>query len=156
MTIIRATQAHLEGINRLLYQVADVHHQGRPDLFRANAKKYCDAEICRILADPDTPVFAAVDAQNTVMGYAFCILQEKKDHPLLMDCKTLYLDDLCVEESLRGRHIGKALLEHVRSYAKEIGCYHLTLNVWNCNPAAMRFYEANGFKPLKVGMEAML
>ncbi len=156
MTILRAAQAHLDGINRLLYQVADVHHQGRPDLFRANAKKYSDAEILRILADPDTPVFVAVDAQNTVMGYAFCIIQEQKGHPLLMDCKTLYLDDLCIEESLRGQQIGKTLLEYVRSYAETIGCYHLTLNVWSCNPAAMRFYENNGFHPMKTGMELLL
>lgn len=156
MTIQRASQAHLEGINRLLYQVAEVHHQGRPDIFRANAKKYNDDELCAILADEQTPVFAAVDDDQNVLGYAFCVLEEHNGHPLLMDEKILYIDDLCVEEQRRGQHIGRALLDYVRSYAKSIGCRRITLNVWACNPSAMAFYCKNGFAPLKTGMEELL
>jgi GNAT superfamily N-acetyltransferase len=32
-----------------------------------------------------------------------------------------------------GKHIGKALYEFVRGYAKSIGCYNITLNVWEGN-----------------------
>jgi hypothetical protein len=32
----------------------------------------------------------------------------------------------------------------------------VTLNVWSCNPAALRFYEARGLTPQKVGMEQVL
>ena len=45
------------------------------------------------------------------------------------DIKTLYIDDLCVDENVRGKSIGKQLFEHVKSYAKEIECYNITLNV---------------------------
>lgn len=156
MNILRASEAHLDGINRLLYQVAEVHHQGRPDIFRANAKKYNDDELRAILADEHTPVFVALDDAHSVLGYAFCILEEQNDHPLLMDDKALYIDDLCVEEQLRGQQIGRALLDYVRDYAKSIGCRRMTLNVWECNPSAMVFYRRNGFVPLKTGMEEIL
>ena len=74
----------------------------------------------------------------------------------LTDIKTLYIDDLCVDETLRGKHIGKNLYEAVLIYAKEHDCYNVTLNVWACNTSAMRFYEACGLKPQKVGMEVIL
>ena len=75
---------------------------------------------------------------------------------VLTDIKTLYIDDLCVDEGLRGRHVGKSLYEAATQLAKELGCYNLTLNVWSCNPSAMRFYEAQGLVPQKVTMEVIL
>ena len=61
-----------------------------------------------------------------------------------------------VDEKLRGQHIGRELYEYVLSFAKEEGCHNLTLNVWACNPAAMRFYESCGLSVQKIGMEQIL
>ena len=68
----------------------------------------------------------------------------------------MYIDDICVDEKARGRHVGKAIYEHILAYARERGCYNVTLNVWNCNPGAMKFYEKLGLVPYKVGMETIL
>ena len=106
--------------------------------------------------DDRTPVFTAVDENGMVLGYAFCIFQEHKGDNILTDIKTLYIDDLCVDEEIRGRQIGRSLYEHVLAFAKESGCYNVTLNVWACNESAMRFYEKCGLKPQKVGMEMIL
>lgn len=156
MRIRRAEEKDLEGINRLLFQVCAVHHEGRPDLFKAGAKKYTDAQLLSILQEEETPVFAAVDEDDRLMGYAFCIFVRQKDNNILEDMTTLYIDDLCVDETLRGRHVGRALYEAVLAFAREQGCYNVTLNVWSCNESAMRFYEACGLKPQKVGMEVIL
>ncbi|MDE5678973.1 MAG: GNAT family N-acetyltransferase, partial [Lachnospiraceae bacterium] len=75
---------------------------------------------------------------------------------ILEDMTTLYIDDLCVDENLRGRHVGRALYEAVLAFARTQGCYNVTLNVWSCNESALRFYEACGLKPQKVGMEVIL
>ena len=91
-----------------------------------------------------------------MLGYAFCVFQEHRGDNILTDIRTLYIDDLCVDEALRGQHIGRALYEYVLNYAKENGCYNVTLNVWACNESAMRFYESCGLKPQKFGMEAIL
>lgn len=156
MLIRRAVESDSDGINRLLYQVLEVHHNGRPDLFKTNVKKYTDEQLLGIIHNDFRPIFVAVDDSEYVMGYAFCIFQTHKDSNVLTDIKTLYIDDLCVDEQLRGQHIGKSLYEYVIDYAAKNGCYNVTLNVWSCNENAMRFYEQCGFKPQKVGMEIIL
>lgn len=156
MMIERATEKDIPGINHLLNQVLMVHHNGRPDLFKANAKKYKDDELKVILVDDNRPVFVAKDEDDRVLGYAFCVMQQYLNHNIMTDIKTLYIDDLCVDETLRGQHIGRKIYDFVLTYAKEQGCYNVTLNVWACNESAIKFYEKCGLKPQKIGMETIL
>ncbi len=152
----RAEVRDLSRLNALLYQVHKVHSDGRPDIFRRGNKKYTDDELLAIIADDMTPIFVAADETDTVQGYAFCIYEEIKNDTSLADRKSLYIDDLCVDEAMRGHHIGTILYEHVLKVAKENSCYHVTLNVWCLNEGAMRFYEKCGLSPLKITMEQIL
>ncbi len=156
MTIRRAEEKDMEGINKLLQQVCLVHHKGRPDIFKFGAKKYTDDELKAIIHDDKRPIFVATDEKGTVLGYAFCIFQQHLNNNILTDIKTLYIDDLCVDETIRGQHIGSSLYQAVLAFAREQGCYNVTLNVWSCNTSAIKFYEAMGLKPQKVGMEVIL
>ncbi len=156
MEIRRAVKADIPGLHRLLLQVAMVHHIGRPDLFKAGTRKYTDEELETILRDDSRPVFAAVDEKGEVLGYAFCVFQQHLGDNILTDIKTLYIDDLCVDENIRGQHIGSRLYEYVVDFARASGCYNVTLNVWACNESARRFYEKCGLKPQKYGMETIL
>ena len=153
MNIRKANEHDIAGINALLYQVHRIHAEGRPDIFRLGNKKYNDEELRAIIADNNTPIFVAVDEGEKVLGYAFCIYEEVKGNTSLMDRKTVYIDDLCVDAAARGQHIGTALYEHVQAEARKEGCQAITLNVWCLNEGAMRFYEKLGMKPLKVVME---
>ncbi len=154
--IRRAAAQDIPGIMSLLVQVDMVHHNGRPDLFKGPATKYTEDELLEILKDDETPVFVCVDGDGKVLGHAFCIIQEQQENHVLTCVKTLYIDDICVDENARGRHIGKKLYDHAVSFARSISCYHVTLNVWSCNPGAMKFYESMGMKPYRVGMETVL
>lgn len=156
MLIRRAENIDIPKINDLLRQVCLVHHNGRPDLFKYGAQKYADEELIQIISDDEKPVFVAVDEDNTVLGYAFCIFERHINDNILTDVKTLYIDDLCVDKGFRGKHIGKQLYDYAVSFAKENGCYNLTLNVWNCNDSAMKFYEKCGLKPQKTHLETIL
>ena len=156
MNIRMAQEKDLPEINKLLYQVCMVHHIGRPDLFKAGAKKYTDAELIDIINNKKTPILVAADENDIVQGYAFCIFQQYIDNNNMTDIKTLYIDDLCVDENKRGQHIGKTLYNAVLDFAKENGCYNVTLNVWTCNESAMKFYESCGLKPQKIGMEKII
>ncbi len=156
MKIRRAEEKDMNGINHLLCQVLMVHHNGRPDLFKGNVKKYTDEELLQIIKDDGRPIFVGVDEKEHVLGYAFCVFQQHVNDNILTDIKTLYIDDLCVDENIRGQHIGKQLYEHVLVFAKESGCYNVTLNVWSCNEGAMKFYEKCGLVPQKIGMEKIL
>lgn len=155
MEIRRAILGDIEDINKLLYQVHKVHSDGRPDLFRAGSKKYTDEELREIIDDDARPIFVGV-RDGHVSGYAFCIFQEHVGKRTLTDIRTLYIDDLCVDEKLRGQHIGRQLYEYVLAFARKTGCYNVTLNVWACNPAAIRFYESCGLTVQKIGMEKLL
>ncbi len=139
----------------LLKQVCLVHHNGRPDIFKVG-RKYSDEELKALLTDESRPILVSVDENDEVMGYCFCIFQQHRDNSVLTDIKTLYIDDLCVDENMRGKHIGKELYAAAVKFAKDNGCYNLTLNVWSCNTSAMRFYEAQGLVPQKIGMELIL
>ena len=156
MSIRHARETDIPEINDLLNQVLMVHHNGRPDLFKANTKKYTDEELLGIIKDKNKPVFVMTDAEEKVRGYAFCVFIKHENDNILTDIKTLYIDDLCVDEASRGQHIGKELYEYVVAFAKKEGCYNVTLNVWSCNEGAKRFYEKCGLIPQKVGLEYIL
>ncbi len=154
--IRRAESADIPALLDLLVQVDMVHHNGRPDLFKGPAVKYGAEALSAMLTDPDRPIFVYADGDGAVRGYAFCILQTHPNDSILTDIQTLYIDDLCVDEAARGRQIGRRLFEHVVAYARAIGCYNVTLNVWSCNPRAIGFYEHLGMVPQKICMEKIL
>ena len=156
MIIRRAEDKDLARIDALLEQVLMVHYNARPDLFKANVRKYTDEQLLEIIRDDSRPIFAAVDEDDVLMGYAFCVIQQHVDDNILTDIRTLYIDDLCVDEKLRGKHIGKALYDYVVAWAREHDFYNVTLNVWEGNDSAKKFYEACGLGVQKTGMELIL
>lgn len=156
MNIRRAEEKDIAKISDLLMQVCLVHHKGRPDLFKYGARKYTDEQLSELIHNDTTPILVATDDADQVMGYAFCKFIQHIGDNILKDVKTLYIDDLCVDETLRGQHIGRTLYEAVLAFARANDCYNVTLNVWSCNSSAQKFYESCGLKPQKVGMEVIL
>lgn len=154
--IRKAEERDVPGIMELLVQVNMVHHTIRPDLFRGPATKYTSDELRFIIANDATPVFVCVDAAGNVLGHSFCVFQQHIGSNLLTDVKTLYIDDLCIDEKQRGKGVGKALYDHVLSFARASGCYNVTLNVWAGNDSAFAFYQRQGLKFQKYGMETIL
>lgn len=154
MNVRFAKHQDSERIMELLRQVNLVHHLGRPDVFKLGTK-YTPDELSQIINDESRPILVAEDG-GEVLGYCFCVYQQHKDSNLLTDIKTLYIDDLCVDESARGKGVGRVLYDAAVSLAKETECYNVTLNVWSCNESALRFYEKLGLVPQKIGMEMIL
>ena len=150
-----AKEKDIPKISELLAQICLIHHNGRPDIFKVG-EKYSSEELKGMLNDEQRPILVSVDEMDRVTGYCFCIYKQHKGNSVLTDIKTLYIDDLCVDEALRGRHIGKELYSAAIKLAKDSGCYNLTLNVWSCNPSAMEFYRAQGMLPQKTIMEVVL
>lgn len=150
-----ALNKDIDAISKLLYEVHDVHVKARPDLFKNGMKKYNDEELKTIINDSKKPIFV-YEETGEILGYAFCVISDNNDKPSLVNYLNLYIDDLCVKENTRGKGIGKKLYEYCISYAKEIGCYNVTLNVWADNINALKFYENLGLHIQKIGMEKIL
>ena len=155
MNIRIASREVIPGLIRLLYQVGGLHHEIRPDLFRPGAVKYTETELEALLLDENCPVFVAVEEEN-VLGYCFCRIRDYRGSTVLTDRKEIYIDDLCVDEGCRRRGIAKALYDHVCDWAGEMGCSHITLNVWRGNDGAMKFYEKMGMTVRSITMETKL
>ena len=156
MHLRRAQTTDIDGLLKLLRQVCQVHADGRPDLFQSGGTKYTAAELEELIARDDRPIFVAVDDADEVLGYAFCVVEDYRGDTARTPIRSLYIDDICVDEDARGQHVGTAVYQHVIEYARAQGFYNVTLNVWSCNPGAQRFYEAMGMTPFKVAMEQIL
>lgn len=153
--IRKATENDIPRILELLTQVNDVHADGRPDFFIKGKQKYTSSELKDIINDDTTPVFVC-EEESDVKGYAFCVMQDLSHCNNLRPDKSLYIDDICVDENYRRHGVGKKLYEYVVEFARKEKCFNITLNVWDKNPGAQRFYESMGMKVQKVCMEQLL
>ena len=154
MLIRQAEISDIPEILRLLKQVCNVHHAIRPDIFKRDGSKYYDLDLIDILNDEDLPVWCAIE-DDKLLGYCFCRV-DISFGPASTVQKEMYIDDLCVDETARGKGVATCLFAHVRMLAKMNGFQFITLNVWEGNDSAMRFYEKMGMKPRKVCMELPL
>ncbi len=155
MNIRYAETRDIPEIGEILLQVNEVHHVARPDLFKTHSRKYSDAELEAIISDPGRFILVA-EENGKIMGYAFCILENHAGSSNFMPIKTLYLDDLCVDEGCRGHHIGTMLYIAVLELAESLGCYNVTLAVWRGNDSARQFYDAMGLDEQKTVLETIL
>ena len=121
-------------------------------MIRKAAKRDVQA-IIELLHQVDMVHHVIRPDKGQVLGHAFCMITEVKDDKLLQNIKTLYIDDICVDEKARGKHVGTALYKFVCDYAKSIGCNNITLNVWEGNNPALSFYRNMGMKVQKTTME---
>ena len=153
--IRKATHNDIPRILELLSQVNDVHAEGRPDFFIKGKRKYNEEDLLKIINDDTTPVFVC-EENDDIKGYAFCVIQDLSKCDNLRPDKSLYIDDICVDENYRRHGVGKKLYEHVVQFAKEEKCFNITLNVWAKNPGAQAFYESMGMTVQKVCMEKIL
>ena len=156
MNIRRAKEKDIPRLMELLGQVLQIHAGIRPDIFIAETTKYTKEELLTMIKDDTKPIFVATDKSDTCMGYAFCQLKEQPFSNNMVPFTSLFIDDLCVDASTRGQHVGESLFAYVKNEAKRLGCYEVTLNVWSGNTSAEKFYEKMGLKTKERQMEYIL
>ena len=156
MLIRRAENKDIPGVLGLLSQVLELHAAIRPDIFIPGTTKYTDEELQAMVRDDANPIYIAVDEQDVCEGYAFCQLREQPFSNNMVPFRSLFIDDLCVDEKTRGQHVGERLFDYVKEEAKRLGCYEVQLNVWEGNTAAAKFYEKMGMKTMERRMEYIL
>ena len=166
MLIRKAEEKDIPRILELLGQVLQIHADIRPDIFIPGTTKYTTDELTELLkneekpiyvaVNEEKPVYVAVDEADVCVGYAFCQLKEQPFSNNMVPFKSLFIDDLCVDQETRGQHIGESLFEYVKKEAKQLGCYEVTLNVWAGNTSAEKFYEKMGMKTKERQMEYIL
>lgn len=154
--IRRAQKKDCDALLRLLKEVLELHAKIRPDIFISGTTKYRKEELFDIVSDPKTPVFVAEGEDGEIKGYAFCKILQPPFSTNMQKIKTLFIDDLCVDENCRGEKVGKRLFEYVKEFAKDNGCYDVTLNVWAGNDNAIAFYKKMGMFVKETQMEILV
>lgn len=156
MHIRRAQEKDIPRLIELLQQVLNIHADIRPDIFIPGTTKYTKEELLKMITDDSNPIYVAVNENDLCLGYAFCQLKEPSLSQNMVPFQSLFIDDLCVDSTVRGQHIGESLFEFVKEEAKRLGCYEVTLNVWSGNTSAEKFYEKMGMKTKERQMEYIL
>ena len=151
--IRRAQEKDIDSLLRLLSQVLELHAGIRPDIFISGSTKYTAYELSEKLKNDQAPIYVAVDDNDKVLGHAFCELREPPFANTMRYRKTFYIDDLCVDEACRGQRIGEKLFRFTVDEARRLGCAEVTLNVWEGNDGAKRFYDKMGMRPKETMME---
>ena len=177
MIIRRANPDDAKRINDLLYQVAKIHADGRPDIFKTATKKYSDDELIEIIKNDNSPIFVAVDENDKPVGYCYGTadydfyqnnfdkyirkVESLKDRAFLKDAlvemydHAIYKNDypahlhIDILPDYQSKGIGSKLISAFCNNVKEQNIDGVMLIVGSENEGARRFYERNGFTLLQ-------
>ena len=153
MKIRNAEEKDIARINELLVQIGGMHHDARPDIFNPATPKFSADDLKEMLDSSERFIFVAVDESDVVQGHLFCHIRESDGQGVIAKIKTLWIEDLCVDEKVRGLGIGALLFDAAEKFAKEQQCGSITLNVWNFNEGAKAFYERIGMNIQRYTLE---
>ncbi|MFR5149080.1 MAG: hypothetical protein ACLTER_05720 [Ruminococcus sp.] len=67
------------------------------------------------MKNKETPIYVAVNEADVCVGYAFCQLREQPFSNNMVPFKSLFIDDLCIDQKHEVRHIGESLFEYVKT-----------------------------------------
>ena len=97
-------------ILELLGQVLQIHADIRPDIFIPGTTKYTTDELTELLKNEEKPIYVAADEADVCVGYAFCQLKEQPFSNNMVPFKSLFIDDLCVDQEHEAGILGKVCL----------------------------------------------
>jgi GNAT superfamily N-acetyltransferase len=153
MEIRKAKIEDLEEITELLIQVKKLHENGRSDIFKPTMKSQAEEETIEILSGKRFQTIIATNEEDKAIGMAIYEVKERKGHKNLKDARTLWVEDIVVEEKQQGKRIGTRLMEELQKIAKKKKCIRIELNVWNFNTKAYEFYQKLGMNEQRTIME---
>ncbi len=129
-----------DAIDRLLLQLHKVHVEGRPELF-SDIEHFMSRDSFENLIADETMIAILVEKWNRVIGCCFASIL---NHSGMVSMKTVYIDQIVVDENYRREKIGDAMFREIQKQAKKIGAKRVDLMVWSHNEAAIRAYESYG------------
>ena len=156
ITIRRAVKKDAKRLCELLETIAQLHHEGRPDIYGAGGAKYNIEDVEKKINNKDEIILVAVNDDDEVMGYTMSKIIDVKENGILLGYRKMYIDDVCVDSAFRKLGIGKKLMEATKFEAEKADCHIAELNVWAFNENAINFYKSCGMKVQRMYMEYVL
>ena len=145
-----------EFVKSLLLDICSIHKGFRPDLFKEGGLKFSKTDFENMLEENKRFVHICENEEGKRLAYLFSKLNIIENSDMRTDRRILYLDDICVDSSMRGKGVGSAIIEFSKCFAFELGCDSIELNAWAENLDAISLYEKNGFKMQRAFYEYIL
>lgn len=122
--------------------------------YRAEVADAVTEATWRRILDPASSMFARVaEREHGIVGFAICVVHEGT-WTISQQC---YLEDLFVDPKMRGRGIGRALMDDLVRLARGRGWSRLYWHTAGDNAMARRLYdrfvEADGFVRYRVVLD---
>jgi ribosomal protein S18 acetylase RimI-like enzyme len=136
LTLREATADDLPAV-LALYAQPGMNDSGVIDLDQARA---IFAQFARY---PSYRLWVACDAQGEVIGSYALLVMHNLAH---MGTPAAVVEDVVVHPQHRSQGIGRQMMEHARTMAREAGCYKLALSSNQQRTRAHAFYESLGFE----------
>lgn len=156
ITIRRAQKKDAKRLCELLETIAQLHHEGRPDIYGAGGAKYNIEDVEKKIKNKEEIILVAVNDDDEVMGYTMSKIIDVKENGILFGYRKMYIDDVCVDSAFRKLGIGKKLMEATKLEAEKADCHIAELNVWAFNENAINFYKSCGMTVQRMYMEYVL
>lgn len=156
ISIRKAEKKDATKIAQLLETIAQLHHEGRPDIYGGGGAKYNVKDVEKKINNKDELILVAVNDEDTVMGYTMSKIYDVEQNGILMAHRKMYIDDVCVDANYRKHGIGRILMDATKQAAIDAKCHICELNVWAFNENAVKFYESCGMTKQRIYMEYIL
>jgi len=144
----------IDKISKLMLQVAEIHSNARKDIFKEKNREQMKLELKGRLDENEN--ILVMENGKELVGVMIFKIKEVKNHSALKDRNVLWIDELVVDETLRGKGIGTILFGEAKKFAKDKHCDSVELNCWNFNERAIAFYEKCGMKVQRNIMEVKI
>lgn len=148
MTVRRARREELERVNELRRMVNEVHVQGRPDIFKPGFNEALQRHVYELYDGEDSDVLVAI-ADGIIAGFAAVEYVRKPESPYSFARDYYHLKEFGVDAACRRQGVARALVDYMKTDAREKGFTRIELDAWAFNTGALAFYETVGFRTFR-------
>ena len=148
----KATKNDYIPFRNLMVQLQQHHINLRPDVYKITDQFFSEDEYIKLLET--SQIILATNNEEIIGAVCYNIREMRAD--VIHSFKCLWISDLIIDESYRGKGIGTMLMEKVKETAKENSVDRIQLNVSSYNTDAVKLYEKLGFTPELLKMEYIL
>lgn len=147
-----AEERDIPRINELRRQVSELHAAGRPDVFKPGFCQELRDRAYTLLRGEKSDILVA-ERDGVICGIASIEYLHRLESPYCHPRDVYYVTEFGVDEAYRRRGVGRELMDFMEADARAKGFPRIELDMWAFNQTAQAFYEALGFRTMRLFME---
>lgn len=154
MAIRKMELADYDDVQRLIYQIHEMHMKSRPDIYR-DGNPLPIAYFERCISDANALNYA-YEKNGSIIGAIMATKEKSRNIPINQERYVYFIEDIVVDKEYRKQGIGKELYLFLENRAREEDVDGIELNVWAFNEEALKFYESLGMSVKNMKLEQVL